>query len=406
MARLWSSGFELNSVAAAVEWVGTPAGPTIVTTTVRTGTYSGRIPSLGSGTRKGFQAQFVSSVASGPYFFRCYYNFTTLPSAANTIMSLVTTTGGSTIAASITIDNTGALTLYNGSATTGTQIGSASSALSTGTWYCIELWYDRSPAGGSQILKARLDQSEFASATNLTITNQVLILFIGGNLNAEAQTTGDWYMDDVAINDATGGNQNSYPGSGKVLHLRPNAAGDSTQWVPDTGSNFARVNEVTPNDATSLVSDVVLNESDLYNVDNSGIGASDTVNVVQIGVRFRNDVADATTQFKVQVEKTSGGTLSQSAAITPNSTTWKTNALAEPRLHPLTLYADPDGAAWTQATLDTMQIGQVSTLIGVNKNQVSTIWAVIDYTPAAAGGSGNDWPGFQSRGFMSWRWSS
>ena len=264
---------------------------------------------------------------------------------------------------------------------TGTLIGSALSARDTAKWYRLELKVDATTVA-STIVDARIDGVSFASGTtDLTGSDKPQQATFG---LSGAATLGDCFFDDIAINDSTGSFQNSWPGAGSIIHLKPNATGDSAQWTPTSGDNYTNVDEVTPNDATDLVADSVLNDSDLYNVADSGIGASDTVNVVQVGVRFRNDVADATTQFKVQAEKASGSTIAQSTAITPNSTTWKTNATATPFNYPLTLHQDPDSSNWTQATLDTMQIGVKSTLIGVNKNQVSTVWALVDYTPAAA----------------------
>ena len=195
MARIFQHGFELNSQASGMEFTGTPAGANTSNVQVRSGNYSGRLNSLGSGTRKYFEQQFLAASGSGPYYVRSYVYFATLPSAENFFMALFN--AGTVFSAGITVDSGGLLRLYNGSAS---QVGSASTALSTGTWYCIELWYDKSGANGSHVLKARINQAaEFASATNLTITNQVQRLALGGNLNGEAQTQGDWYFDDVDL---------------------------------------------------------------------------------------------------------------------------------------------------------------------------------------------------------------
>jgi hypothetical protein len=43
MARLWSSGFELNTTAAEVEFTSSSGSPVIDTTNPRSGTYSYKI---------------------------------------------------------------------------------------------------------------------------------------------------------------------------------------------------------------------------------------------------------------------------------------------------------------------------------------------------------------------------
>ena len=68
----------------------------------------------------------------------------------------------------------------------------------------------------------------------------------------------------------------------------------------------------------------------------------------------------------------------------PNSTTWKTNATTTTLGYPITAYTDPDGAAWTNTTLDSMQIGyKLTTAPGTagRRIDVTTIWAYVDYTP-------------------------
>lgn len=383
MARLWSSGFELNSLTAGMEFLGSSGSPSIQSTTKRSGSYALQISSLSSGVRKHVQLPLYAGVAntSGPYYVRFYLYVVTLPSADNRIYVL-SNSSGFNMRAAVTLSSTGTLQLADEDG----NIGSPSSALSTNTWYMIEMLFDTFAAAGSHVVKARLNGVEFAAATNRSISSGIATMFAGGNLALEAQTQGEWYFDDIAVNDSTGSFQNSYPDSGKVIHLRPSAAGDSAGWVrqgTDSGANWSQVSEVTPDDITQYVNTTTLNAEDLYEVDNSGIGASDTVNVVQVGVRFRGNNATSVPTFVVEIEKASGGTKSQSSGITPASTTWLTNSTANNVLtHPLTLHQDPDSSNWTQATLDTMQIGMKLTVDNTNRDDVSTIWALVDYTPS------------------------
>lgn len=375
MARLWSCGFELNSAANGVEYdTNGGATSTIVSTTVHGGTYANQINLTISAVTN--THQFASSNINQIYA-RIYFNFVSFPTTTHNIMRLSDTT--TAVICAINMSSAGVASLID---KLGNVIGSAS-AITTGSWHYLELFMNATPASGSRVITGRLDGTQFATSSNRTSTQLAAAAAVNWGFMAGNATT-KFFVDDIAINDNSGSFQNTWPGAGQIIHLRPDSAGDSTQWTPDTGSNFARVNEIIPDDATSFVSDALISNIDLYNCAASGIGASDTVNVVSIGGRFNNPTADATTNFKFEVEKTSGGTLSQSSSITPNSTTWKTNAIATPFVYPLTTYQDPDSSAWTQVTLDTMQIGVITGTIGVFGVQLSTIWALVDYTPNAS----------------------
>jgi hypothetical protein len=383
MTNLFLSGFELNSLTADHEWTNITNSPSISTLTVRTGTYAGNIASLTSGAGKFWEYQFKSADTNGDYRLTYYLNIASYPDVDTTITNIATNAGIQN--ATLVLTTTGTLKLFRADGVT--QIGSASSVLNTGQWYCIELRHDSSTVAGTHTIQARIDQAAvFASATNLTLAG-VNNFTIGGNLEGELATTINIFFDDVSLNDG------SWMGDGKILTLKPSAAGDVNTFATQTGgtagaaNNFTRVNEVTPNDATSFNGSSTLNQEDLFNMDDSGIGVSDVVNVVAVNARFRNSTADATAAIKFEIEKTGSGTIQQSAGIIPNSITWKTNATAVPKLAPLITYLDPDGAAWTKTTLDSMQSGyKLTTAPGTagRRIDVTKLWINVHYTPVAA----------------------
>ena len=69
MARLWSSGFELNSLTAGVEFTNIDAGGTIDTTTVRSGTYSFKVNTTATSN---VDFNFKSADNLGPFYIRLY----------------------------------------------------------------------------------------------------------------------------------------------------------------------------------------------------------------------------------------------------------------------------------------------------------------------------------------------
>ena len=389
MARLHQSGFELNSLTVNMEFSTVGAtGATISGTAARSGSFGLRISSLTSATAAGVSYKFLSASVAGPYFLRVYLNVQTLPSASNHIISLnsSTATVGASPEGKITLEANGTLILRNGS---GTQAGSASSPLTTNTWYMVDLKADANPTNGSRVLEARLNGVVFSTSSAQTF-NKMLGYSVGGNLDSEAQTAGEWWFDDIALNDNTGSFQTTYPGRGNIIHLKPNAAGDANGFGTQTGgtagsaNNYTRVSEVTPDGATSFNGSATLNAEDFFNVDDSGIGATDTVNVVMVGARLRNSVADATAALRLEIKKTSGGTIAQSSDIIFNSSTFATNVTGVPHNYTVITYQDPDSGNWTKTTLDSMQIGYKLTTAGTNRFDVSALWAIVDYTPYVA----------------------
>lgn len=383
MANVFRSGFELNSVAAAnPEFSSTSGSPTISTTTIRSGTYAGRISSLSSGTPKYFRYQTPSL---SHLYNRFYLNIATLPSAENTIFLLNDLQSFTTPAVYVTLDNTGALRLYDEDG----QVGSASSALSTGTWYRIEVKLDRSGAGGSHIVEAKIDGTNFASASNRNVGQNIASVNWGGNLLSEAQTAGDWFFDDIAINDSTGSFQTSYPGEGRIIHLKPNGNGDTSQWTVGTGasSHYTYVDEVTPNDNTS--SDYLLSstigQTDEFTLESSGL-TNETITLVSIFGRFSGTNITTNRGIQVRIKASSGGTVENSSTIQPNSNTFFSNQQAAPRTSPLTLYDLPGASTtpWTPSDLATAQIGvEVVSGTGTANVEVSTLHLIVEYGPAA-----------------------
>lgn len=387
MARLWQSGFELNSATANIEWDVVGTGQTITTSNVNAGTYAGRISGMTSATPSGFLYKFASAIAAGPYFLRVNFRVHTLPTAANHIISLngASTAVGTTPRVKIKLNSTGTLAVLNSG---GTTIGT-SSALSVDTWYRIEVQFSANGAGADTI-EAKLNGSVFGTSSTQT-NSKVLALSVGGNMDSEAQTTGDWQFDDIAFNDSTGSAQTSYPGAGNIVHLHPAGAGDNTQQTiggsSPAATNWQSVNEVTPDDAVTLV---FSNNTSL--IDDYTVSAAPTVgivSVVAIGVRGEGSGLGAGT-ITPRLKAVSAGTVSSGTGITATSGGYITNASASPKNYPLVSYTSPtSGSAWTQTDLANMQIGISSTGNNPKEALTSTLWASIDYMLPVATSEGD-----------------
>jgi hypothetical protein len=376
MTRLWQSGPHLNSITNEMEYTTLSGTLSVQNTVTRLGPFALRVnPTAGSA----FIRQIVHATdQSSRVFFRTYFRAASFPAADSTMMRIVNASNDPGAQLRFIV-STSKFVLLDSAANT---VGSASPTLSTNTWYRLELELDASTSPGT--VSARIDGTQFASGNSPAQFPWARVL-----LGTVTSTTCDTYWSDLAVNDSTGSVQNSFPGDGAVIGLFPDGAGTSNTWAntanaAGSSTNYQLVDENPPNDATDFVQSNTLNAEDMYAVAASGLASGDVINTVMVGVRFRNNTTDAVTAFKVQIAKTSGGTILQSASMVANTSTWRTNASAQPRNYPIITFLDPDGAAWTQTTVDSMQIGQKLTTVGTNRLQVSAIWASVDYTPSSS----------------------
>lgn len=383
MARLWSSGFELNSTAASVEWTSSSGTISLSTTTVRSGTYALRNnPTAGQGSM--VYDYLASGGGTDNLFYRFYLRITTATDGLTTIFATRDVLAAVNVAG-IRLNLNRTLELWD--LGNSTQIGSDSSALALDTWYRIELKYEYHAT--TPTLTAYIDGTSFATGLMVDQANNNPNRM---TLGSQTNTTCDIFFDDVAVNDSTGSFQNGLPGEGEIIHLRPNAAGDNAQWSTGTGTTFAEVDEVTPDDVTTYIGSTTLNNISDFNLDATpaALASDDTINVVAAGWRIA-DAAAPDHGYTLRVKASSGGTVEESAEILGPNTTYITNKAAVPRNHHLTLYDLPGASttAWTKADLDTAQIGvKLSTdSSGTVGATVSTLWLMVDHKPVAAGGS-------------------
>lgn len=379
MARIFTCGWELNSLTAGMEIFGTSYAGSISSTTFNGGAYSYR--NNPSAAAQVCSMQFNAGAGIKTVYVRFYYRAVTHPASGSLVFSLTQSDLSTTM---MRLRGTGSgLRAMNAA---NTQVGS-DFALSTGQWYLIEIKVFSSAASGT--IDVKVDGSSVVSVTG-TGTG-------GGDINgmilgSAASLTHEYFVDDIAVNDESGSFQTTYPGAGKIICLRPDSAGDNADFTrggTDSGANWSQVDEVTPNDVTDYNVSGTANHVDMFNCGASGIGGSDAVNVVHVGFRIANITADGAARIQSRVEKTGSGTIASGTDVTAlNSTTWRSNGAATSTYNPynLTTYQDPDASAWTQTTLDSMQIGYKITTGGSNGMACSAVWAMVDYTPVVGGG--------------------
>lgn len=156
------------------------------------------------------------------------------------------------------IDNSDTVAVYRG----GTQLTTASLGISTNTWHYIEVQVTIADSGGRVIVKR--DNTTIIDYTGDTRNGGTDALcdtiYIGQNAAANRTYIRDIYL----LNDA-GATLNDFLGPVTVEARLVNADGNYTQWTPNSGDNYAAVDDPAANDGdTTYVESSAAAERDSY----------------------------------------------------------------------------------------------------------------------------------------------
>jgi hypothetical protein len=381
MALLDVVGFEKGSFTAGVEIDSNTGTPTIDTTNPYTG--SARAMRVnGAASNQFITRQFINNAGTRFWQFRLRIHDASGASASAMALIRDSVNGNGP---SIRLNAARTLELWDEQGAL--QQGSDSAALSIDTYYLIGLSYNKTTGA----IALYIDDLVTPVASGTTTSGMTMDTYRLGTIDA---FTCDISFDDCIVTDSSGAAMTGFAGNVLVHYAAPSAAGDVNTFATQTGgtvgaaNNFTRVNEITPDDATTLNGSSTLNEEDLFNVTDAPANMG-TVSAYVVGGRFRNQTADATAAFKFEIEKAGSGTILQSAAIVPNSTTFRTNVAAAtlPKTYPLITYTDPDGAAWTQTTVNSSQFGyKLTTAPGTagRRCEVTACWGYVIYAVAVS----------------------
>ena len=268
MARLFSSGAETQATQAEKYSSVSATSPTFITSGQRSGGAALQCAS-GAGNDPVWVKFGVLGATGITYYWRGYFKFSHLPSATTTI-SVMSDLGGRIISARLT--SGGKLQLWNDTGTPA-QIGSDSSATISAdgsTWYRVEL-AGKIDTGATDTAALKLDGTTVASATGLSLSESAFSEWMIGWCDAPGASKA-LALDDIALNDETGANQNDYPGSGKIVLLKPisdNAR--ATLWTGGSGGTTSLFDAVenTPPIGTAT-------ETDLTQIEHAGGAAGTT----------------------------------------------------------------------------------------------------------------------------------
>lgn len=376
MARLWSSGFELQSATAGIEVETIVGSPSINTTIKRSGAASLRCnPTAASAHLR--HTLMTGTTTSAHVYLRAYVYIASLPTANTMLMGWI---DSSPFGYGVRLTTAGKLQIGG---TNSVLIGTASTTtLSTGQWYRIELDYD----DATDVATCYVDGASACTLSAADTFGGALALF--GLFDS---CTADVYFDDIAVNDNSGSVQNGLAGAGSIVHLKPSAAGDNNGFATAVGgtagaaNNYTRVLETTPDDLTTYNNTTLTGTTtiDDFNVTDSsaaGIGSGDSVTLVQVGQRAGSG-AVTTASIVTRIKAAASGTVAESASIPVNVNGFRTYSTVTPYTYKLTAYVKPSSTAWTPTDLDSMQIGYRGNVAQTTSRRITTLWALVEYVP-------------------------
>jgi len=234
----------------------------------------------------------------------------------------------------------GSVTLRRGNRAATIIAQSASGLISAGVFFYMELKATIDNAVGSAIVQIDGTIAINVSGADTQATANSTFNVIGHSTYT-VSTQGS-YIDDTYFCDLNGSVNNDFLGSVKIHAIFPTGAGANTDWTPNTGANYAAVDDANPDDATTYIQSDTPGNKDTYVFGNLPAGVWDVLAIQH------NIMAQASARTIRGLERV-GGVDYETATATPAATYNETLIVTE---------ISPDTAvAWTQAEIDASEFG-------------------------------------------------
>ena len=336
MARLLTEGFEMQDL---VGYSSPISNMSFIDTVLSTSEKHSGTSSVALGYYSTFGIPFASS---SEIYFRMWVYFTSSFRMRMYWRNYATTLGY------IEFDWDGRIRVYAGDPIAYAKIGT--NILSFGNWYLLEMYIKIADSGTITVKIDGVEDSTWSGdtkpGTDTTINN--VAFFTGGWLGIPFPPL--TYIDDVAINDTTGGVDDSWCGDGRIIGTLP--AGTAFQQLNGSDGNATDnhllVNEIPTDSDTTYVKGIVADEEDLYTLTACGLTGV-TINRVWTEARAK-DSAGAGGKVALITKAAGGSEVSGGDVYILNSYTKKILG-AEQLLNPV------DSEAWTPEDIDDVQIG-------------------------------------------------
>lgn len=298
-----------------------------------------------AGGGNGFVKKLLDNQATWIVGF-AFRRSSSIAAAAGCILSLW---DGTTCQLSLNINAAGQLIVNRGTQQ-GTALGTSVSALAQDTWNYIEFKATIDNAAGVATVRVNGTATGWLSLTGqntrMSSNNRADTFRFGYDANGAIGVPNLLLISDLYVCDTSGSVNNDFVGDVRVETLYPDGAGSNTTWTPDSGSNYARVNETTANDDTSYVEDSTAGHRDSYTCSNLS-STPTAIFGVQTVLTARKTDAGSRSISDVCV---SGGTTSDGASVSIADTYACYATIRE---------TDPNtSAAWTPANLNAAEFGE------------------------------------------------
>jgi len=331
------SGLETGDFDEGISTSGTVS---VDTGTVKNGTYSLRsnptTTAIGYYALGAYSAAGVAAISNHTTVcIRTWFRYATKPSAGTE--PLLTWQAQFGEAASLRLKSDGAVAMYDPGAVAGTS----STIISADTWYLLLTQVDTASASASlKIYDSSLALLETVAGTgDFAIATPREVRF-GKTTNVGGRTV-DFYFDDMAFS-VTG-----CPDiNGVVRRAQVNGAGSSSSWTTGTGSTFAEVDEVPPDDDTTYLETAETATHYMAVADSSTIGMTGRISAVKTRGRCK-EPSSVSSSLRVGIK--SGATTSE--------TTGSNRTTSYASLFKL-FTTDPNTSAfWTLGNFDAIEAG-------------------------------------------------
>lgn len=251
MARIFMTGFEAGSLDVC-NWVHN--NQDLNTVTVRTGTYSVRVNGTGGigNTLTGRPAEIFLRI---PHYYSNAGFYTAV------FLSLYDRDGDNQLTFMYN-KGTHVVEVRRGDEG-GTLLATGSIPCPKGSWYCHEIHVViDNDAGEVETKVDGVSDIDIDSQDTQNTSYAEIAKFLLGLDENDRSAWG--YYDDIAINDPTGSDNNSWIGRGGIYGLFPEGAGAHTDLAPSAGANWQCVDEKPPNDDTDYVASDQVGDVDTY----------------------------------------------------------------------------------------------------------------------------------------------
>lgn len=302
----------------------------------------------------------TSNFAAANHFFTFWFRYATKPTSGGT-SELICDMGG---VVHVRLTSDGKLTLWDSVAVSLHATGTA--ILAADTWYRIDV--NVNDTANTQTIK--VNGATDISGTVATAAVVAYIL-IGKSANHGNQTV-DFFYDDCCIDDA------AHPTNDfSILLSKAIGAGASAGWTNGTGSTFAEVDEVPPDDDTTYIqaSATQDNLDSTFDMQSSStIGITTTIRSVKSTVKAKT--ASISGSSSVALRTISGGVGREITALELSIGYAELSVVDN---------TDPNGGgAWNTTKYDALEVGMAANSIAQTQRfTVAYLQAMVD-TPTSS----------------------